>query len=95
MVTAWPSASIKKKDPDEIWWRWEESRREPGKWMLRHRHVFRWEIAGRQESALTVFEFGESGWTGTTLFAPEPGHPTRQNKYLDDQRFGTLAYRRK
>lgn len=83
------------KDPDEIWWFWEESRAEPGKWFLRRRYIARWSVQGEQRSGTTVFDWGQNGWSGVTAFAPESFDLRRQENYLNNQRSGTLAYRRK
>ena len=74
------------KDPDEIWWLWEEFPK--GRWTLLRRYLARWRVAGQEEPAFVLFDVGPDGWTGTTAFRPERG------SYLDNQRVGTLAYRR-
>ncbi len=74
------------KDPDEIWWRWEEFPK--GKTQLLRRYVARWRVEGRKVDAITVFEVGRDGWSGVTAF------PADREAYLRRQRGGTLAYRR-
>lgn len=84
------------KDPDEIWWIWEELRTKPGEWILRRRHIARWDMGDGQAPALSVFEHGQDGWKGATVFAPKADRSLQaQNDYIDRQRGGTLAYRRK
>ncbi len=84
------------REPDEIWWTWEEMRERPGAWTLRRRYIARYEIEGSQAPGVAVFEHGEDGWTGTTAFAPQSErNPESQNRYINRQRGGTLAYRRK
>lgn len=83
------------KDPDEIWWIWEELRNKPGVWILRRRYLARWSLGDGQVPALSVFDHGKDGWTGTTIFPPKVDRtPQAQNDYLNAQRGGTLAYRR-
>ncbi len=85
------------KDPDEIWWVWDERRDKPGSFVLRRRYLARFTVApgsgpgqARQAvPALVVFETGKDGWRGVTGFA------TERLKDLEGQRRGTLAYRRK
>ena len=43
---------------------------------------------------LAVFEWGKSGWSGTTLFPPMNADPRRRDAYVDNQRHGALLYRR-
>jgi len=86
------------KGPDEIWWVWEEREGRPGEYLLRRRYVTRFKVGGGdgQASLLTVFEFGDDGWTGITNFAPRSDRSqTSQDRYLQGQRAGTLAYRRR
>lgn len=84
------------KDPDEIWWVWEELKNKPGKMVLRRRHVARWDLGDGQSPGLSVFEHGRDGWTGTTVFAPKASRSIQaQNDYLNRWRVGTLAWRRK
>ncbi|NNG04066.1 MAG: hypothetical protein HKM95_08190 [Inquilinus sp.] len=74
------------KEPDEIWWLWEEFPK--GRWTLLRRYIARWRVAGQEQPAFVLFDVGPDGWTGTTAFRPERG------TYLDNQRAGSLAYRR-
>ena len=84
------------KDPDEIWWVWDELRSQPGAYTLRRRYIARFDVEGTQAPGLVVFEHGKNGWTGTTAFPPNADRsPAAQNRQLDRQRGGTLAYRRK
>jgi SPP1 gp7 family putative phage head morphogenesis protein len=83
------------KDPDEIWWIWEESRTKPGTWLLRRRYIGRWSVAGTQETGLAVFDCNQDGWTGVTALAPSPADRRRQDRYIYGLRAGTLAWRRK
>jgi len=84
------------KEPDEIWWMWEEFRSKPGSWSLRRRHIARWDLGDGQAPALSVFEHGQSGWTGITSFAPRGVNSKEaQDRYLNQWRGGLLAWRRK
>lgn len=83
------------KDPDEIWWFWEERQSRPGEYILRRRHIARWSLPDGQQSAVSVFEWGSDGWAGVTTFAPREGRGKgAQDRYLARLRGGTLAYRR-
>ncbi|MEX2450919.1 MAG: PBECR2 nuclease fold domain-containing protein [Rhodospirillales bacterium] len=85
------------KDPDEIWWRWEERADKPGAFTLRRRYIARWKLdaADDQASGVSVFEWSRDGWRGVTSFAPAAGRTAAQDRYLEGQRSGMLAYRRK
>lgn len=84
------------QSPDEIWWLWEELKDAPGTWSLRRRYIARFNIEGRQAPGLAVFEHGQDGWTGTTAFEPRSDRSgASQDRYINKQRSGTLAYRRK
>lgn len=82
------------KDPDEIWWQWEK-REKDGGWMLRRRYLKRWETEDGSH-ALTVFDWQKSQWVGATTFAPYPdrGKAARE-RYVQKQRGGLLAWRKK
>lgn len=83
------------KEPDEIWWIWEEIKDAPGRYQLRRRYISRFTVDGSQVPGLVVFEHGQNGWTGTTAFAPNADrNANNQDRYLSRQRAGTLAYRR-
>ncbi|MBF0249954.1 MAG: minor capsid protein [Alphaproteobacteria bacterium] len=84
------------REPDEIWWVWEELHNKPGTWILRRRHIARWDLGNGQAPALSVFEHGQDGWTDTTVFAPKASRTVKaQDDYLDRWRGGTLAWRRR
>jgi SPP1 gp7 family putative phage head morphogenesis protein len=88
------------KEPDEIWLRWEESRDRPGQWLLKRRYIKTFEIEGlgRQspQYGLSVFEYGEDGWTGSTAMLSQSDRgPEARRRYIERQRDGFLQYRRK
>ena len=84
------------REPDEVWWIWEPLKDTPGRWTLRRRYIARFQIGNNQAPALSVFEHGSDGWTGTTTFAPQSDRSAgSQDRYMNRQRGGTLAYRRK
>jgi hypothetical protein len=74
-------------DPDEIWVRAEyhQARKRS---MLRRRYIARWLLPDQEVPALAVFELGESGWSGVTVFQ------TADDAYLEAQRIGVRLYRR-
>ena len=85
------------KYPDEIWLRWEESRDNPGAWLLKRRYIKTFEISGDGESniqyGLTVFEIGKDGWSGSSAMVAnaERGIESRR-RYIEKQRAGFLLY---
>lgn len=77
------------KDPDEIWVDWERNTK-TGEVTMRRRYLRH----DGQNPQLAVFEWGKSGWSGTTLFPPMNADPKRRDAYVDNQRHGALLYRR-
>jgi len=74
------------REPDEIWWVWEQP---PGRPYRLRRRYFKWfTMDGRNHSGLAAFDVGKNGWTGVTTFTAST------KSYLERQRGGTLAYRR-
>jgi hypothetical protein len=74
------------KDPDEIWVNLEYhvvQRRS----VLRRRYIAQYVLPGEDVPALAVFQLGDDGWTGITVFDP------RDNE-IDDLRIGERLYRR-
>ncbi|AOJ13161.1 phage putative head morphogenesis protein, SPP1 gp7 family [Burkholderia vietnamiensis] len=85
------------QSPDEIWLRWEESRDQPGKWLLKRRYIKSWEIDGQDgaQYGLSVFEFGQDGWSGSTaMMANTDRSEAARRRYIERQREGFLAYRK-
>ena len=80
------------RDPDEIWWIWAHDER--GGWQLRRRFLKRWDIDGRREHGLAVFEYGQDGWLGTTLFQAGQRSEAARDRYFERQRGELLLYRR-
>ncbi len=75
------------KDPDEIYWMWEEYPK--GRMTLTRRYIKKWEVPqGKTTAGFAIFDVSEAGWSGITTFPPE------SDNYLNKQRAGTLAYRR-
>lgn len=76
------------KDPDEIWWVWEQSER-TGRWFLARRYLGRYELTenGKTVQAILAFSIGVDGWNGNTAYSPSGNN-------LMNQRRGVLAYRR-
>lgn len=88
-------------EPDEIWWNWEEDREhsvnnpdQPKKWRLKRRYLRAFSIEGVAEYAISVFEWGRSGWSGSTAFVAEPSNATQRLKYFNKQRVGRLVYKK-
>lgn len=74
------------KNPDEIWWVWEEYPKD--RWTLRRKYLARWSVDGRAVPGFVLFDTGKDGWTGVTAFSP------RKEAYIDRQRKGALVYRK-
>lgn len=74
------------KEPDEIWWTWEEYPK--GRSTLLRRYLARYIIEGSQTQGFALFDFTPHGWHGVTTMKPD-----RQN-YIEKQRVGALVYRR-
>ena len=81
------------RDPDEIWWHWEENKvqsRAAGEpvYELRRRYLARRLIDGQEQPLIAVFDVGESGWHGVT------GVASARVGNLVKSRAGVLAWRR-
>lgn len=74
-------------DPDEIWVRLEHNQVHK-KSMVRRRYIARFTLPTQELPALAVFELGDAGWSGVTLFQ------VADESYLDAQRIGVRLYRR-
>lgn len=82
--------------PDEIWLRWEESRDQPGRWLLKRRYIKSWQVEGANgpQHGLSVFEFGRDGWSGSTAMMAQPDRsPAARLRYIERQRDGFLLFR--
>lgn len=75
------------KQPDEIWLQWAEYPK--GEKRLLRTYLARFEVAGESDGGFALFRTGKDGWTGITGFRPDT------ERYLANQRRGTLIYRRK
>lgn len=87
------------RSPDEVWLRWEASRDQPGKWLLKRRYIKTWEIIGEGEAesqhGLSVFEWGKDGWSGSTAMMAKPDRTeSARRRYIEQQRDGFLLYRK-
>lgn len=81
-------------EPDEIWWSWEKSRDEKGRWLLKRRYLRAFELEGSKEYGVVVFEWDRDGWTGSTAFAPDRKSEASRETYFDKQRAGRMMYRK-
>ena len=73
--------------PDEVWAN-IEFQHAKGRAVVRRRYVAQFLLPGEQLPALAVFEHGETGWGGITVFSSDV------EGYLELQRHGVLLYRR-
>lgn len=76
-------------DPDEIWVDFENMKT-TGRQVLRRRYL----RFDEKTPALGVFEWGQDGWSGTTLFPVDDVSSGKREKYIENQRHGQLLYRR-
>lgn len=85
------------KEPDEIWLRWEASREQPDTWLLKRRYIKSFLVEGGDgpQYALSVFEHGKDGWTGSTAMLSQAGRsPESRLRYIERQRDGFLLYQK-
>jgi SPP1 gp7 family putative phage head morphogenesis protein len=78
--------------PDEIWWAWEASRDAPGQWLLKRRYLKAFEVEGAGEYGIAAFEWGKTGWLGSTAFVPDHASPDKRQAYFNRQRVGRLVW---
>lgn len=88
------------REPDEIWLRWEESRDRPGVWLLKRRYIksFSLNEGADVHYGLSVFEYGQDGWTGSTTMMAQPDRSVGARKrYIEKQRDpdGYVLYRKR
>ncbi len=82
------------KTPDEIWHNWQEQG--DGVWRIKRRYIKAFEFveSGKKMFGLGVFELGDDGWTGSTVFSSKVNRSyAQQLKYINEQRAGMLMYR--
>ena len=92
-----PNPSIKRdalKRAPQIWWIWVKDTKEKGKWRLKRRYLRAFEINGTNEYAVSVFEWGKTGWTGATTFMTTQPSKALQEAYFDKQRMGRIVYKK-
>ena len=81
-------------EPDEIWWAWERSRGDKGRWRLKRRYLKAFEIEGGSQYGVVAFEWGTDGWSGSTAFTPDRKDHANRAAYFDRQRIGRLLFRK-
>ena len=79
-------------EPDEIWWAWEKSRSDKGRWLLKRRYLRAFEIDASGQYAVVVFEWGRGGWAGSTAFMAGQKADDLRQAYFDRQRVGRLLF---
>ena len=81
------------KNPDEVWLNWQEVN---GEYLLKRRYIKAYEYLqdGKVMFGLGVFELGQDGWTGSTVFPSKLDRSyASQLKYINEQREGLMLYR--
>lgn len=81
-------------EPDEIWWVWVQDSKEQGRWRLKRRYLKAFEVEGSSEFAFCVFEWGRTGWTGSTTFMANKKSEAAREAYFDKQRDGWMVYKK-
>lgn len=81
-------------EPDEIWWTWVKDHKDKGRWRLKRRYLRAFEIDGTAERAISVFEWGRTGWAGSTAFMATQKTETERDAYFDKQRKGRLVFKK-
>ncbi|WP_026600534.1 PBECR2 nuclease fold domain-containing protein [Methylomonas sp. 11b] len=81
-------------EPDEIWWVWVQDAKEKGRWRLKRRYLRALEIDGKNEFAYAVFEWGQTGWTGSTVFMGSQKSEKAREGYFDRQRAGRMVFKK-
>lgn len=81
-------------EPDEIWWVWVKDHGEKGRWRLKRRYLRAFDVEGTDEFGVAVFEWGKTGWTGSTAFMGTQKTEAAREAYFDKQRAGRLVYRK-
>lgn len=89
-------------EPDEIWWVWEKDathgKTNPDakpKWRLKRRYLRAFDIDGEDKYAIVAFEWGRTGWSGSTAFTTrDKDSADKQLKYFDAQRHGRMVYKK-
>ena len=81
-------------EPDEIWWVWVKDHQDNGRWRLKRRYLRAFELDGTTEYGVVVFEWGRTGWTGSTAFMTNQPSEALRQEYFDKQRNGKLVYQK-
>jgi len=81
-------------EPDEIWWVWVKDHQDNGRWRLKRRYLRAFELDGSAEYGVSVFEWGRTGWTGSTAFMTNQPSEALRQEYFDKQRNGRLVYQK-
>jgi len=81
-------------EPDEIWWVWVQDAKDKGRWRLKRRYLKAFDVEGTGEFAFCVFEWGRTGWTGSTTFMASQKKEALREAYFDKQRDGKLIYKK-
>jgi SPP1 gp7 family putative phage head morphogenesis protein len=94
-LTALNLLAMTLSDPDEIWQVWIRDKEDAGLWRLKRKYIKAFDVEGTQEFGLGVFEWGSSGWRGSTIFLPKKSEPfSAKRRYVDKEREGRLAYKK-
>lgn len=81
-------------EPDEIWWEWVKDGVETGRWRLKRRYLRAFEIEGKKEYGVSVFEWSKAGWVGATAFMQTQKTEEGRATYFDRMRAGWLVFKK-
>lgn len=79
-------------EPDEIWWVWVRDELDKGRWRLKRRYLRAFELEETKEYGVAVFEWGKTGWTGSTTFMGTQKTEKAREAYFDKQRVGRPVF---
>jgi len=81
-------------EPDEIWWDWVKDHAVNGRWRLKRRYLRAFELEESNEFGVSIFEWGRTGWTGSTAFMTTQKSDAQRQAYFSRQRKGRLVFKK-
>lgn len=82
-------------DPDEIWWVWLKDDTDKGRWRLKRLYLKAFEIEGKPEYGVSIFEWGRDGWSGATTYMASHKKESGRAAYFEKLRTGRVVYKKK
>lgn len=81
-------------EPDEIWWAWVKDHKENGRWRLKRRYLRSFSVDGTNQYGVSIFEWGRTGWSGSTAFTSSQDTEIKRLDYFNSLRNGRLVYKK-